>query len=70
MKKQVKLDKLPAFINGLLKKGHTITRVVKNGNSGGNYVLVEWEPQIIYRESDDRSVKIWSKSNIDLTGII
>ena len=43
MNKQVKLNDLPKFLNGLAKDGYVPTRVVKNGNSGNQYVLVEWD---------------------------
>ena len=43
LNKQVKLNELPSFINGLIKDGLDITRVVKNGNTGGDYVLVEYK---------------------------
>ena len=40
--KQVKLNQIPNFINRLCKEGHTVTRLVKNGNTGGTYCIVEW----------------------------
>lgn len=45
--KQVKLNRLPAFINNLAKKGLIVTKTVKNGNYNKGetfepYVLVEW----------------------------
>ena len=40
--KQVLLNDLPGFINSLVQKGMIISRVVKNGNSGGTYVMVEY----------------------------
>lgn len=51
-RKQVRLDKLPGFINNLVKQGNIIRRTVKNGNTGGNYVLVEWnDPKEVFKRS-------------------
>ena len=43
-KKQVKLTSLPRFINRIVKQGDIITRVVRNGNTNGEYILVEYIP--------------------------
>ena len=67
--KQVRLDELPAFINSLAKAGYIISRCVKNGNTGGGYVLVEFCSMgmlnhISRRVFTDERNRVYSKKNL------